>query len=161
MDSFERRVDLIKLVREDLHSGVLSRLLSLIGAREFFYVVEITHYLPEVPGKFDGRPENCYPSEAEELEYEPFHELEYLADKAFARILEKLKRHRDYKCYNNVPSYVKWFTFYYSALALLLAKRSKFVRTFIEHEQKWVDSDEAYNEARAVALTDTSFDPFE
>ena len=32
--------------------------------------IKVTHYLPEVLGVHDQIPENCYPTEPEELEYE-------------------------------------------------------------------------------------------
>ena len=35
------------------------------------------HYSPPVPGKYSGPPENCYPDEADEVEYDTLYLKDY------------------------------------------------------------------------------------
>lgn len=34
--------------------------------------VEVTHYAPAVPGRYSGEPDDCYPDEPAELEWEAY-----------------------------------------------------------------------------------------
>lgn len=36
----------------------------------WYLTVEVTYYQPEVIGRYSGRPEDCYPTEPEEITFE-------------------------------------------------------------------------------------------
>jgi hypothetical protein len=158
MACFERKVDLLKLVGVALNSPGLASFLKDFGAREFYYTISINHYLPAKEGNCSGKPEDCYEGEDVELEFSPDYPIESSAARLMRDLKKRLKKHRDYNCFNNFFSYVKWFSYYYAGSAILWLFRENITSGFVAQENEWLESDAAYAEA-FIAAKARDFDP--
>lgn len=142
MQFFKRTVDLTVLIVQYLNSPFLASILRRVGAREFSYLINITFYLPEELGRYDGRPEDCYPTESAEVEFEPMFGLNYLGGKLVSDLQEVCKEN------------CKHFWSYWFIWLLLWVYSDNLVEGFVSYEEEWLETDEAYKLALLEAAKD-------
>jgi len=139
MISFYRTVNILKLVRDKMNSEVLYFILKHVGFTEFTYEVEVTHFSPEVSSLIHSKPENCHEGETEELEFEPFYDQQYLAFTLMSQISGAV---------SVLPRSLSRFILGF----LISHSEDNITDAFIETEEEWLKSDEAYKQAKEAVM---------